>query len=174
MTTALQLTEEESSRLQAAFVSREADVSQWMASKGVMLEGLEEQMAAAAKSKDLAGVRSARVKAEPLRNELRALLETHQADIDAVLSPDNAAAWAAYQLTIRVTDLMSDLSLTPAQEKDINAAAMTAVQDSVNEKNPCAAGFLALEKMIESQILTAEQRKSYELVKKKNPMRSLR
>ncbi len=51
---------------------------------------------------------------------------------------------------------------------------MIAVQQTAREPNPAAAGFLALEKKVESAVLTAEQRAAYEEVKKKNPLRSLR
>jgi len=174
MTTAVPLSNEESARLRAAFEFREEEVSQWMASNGARLEGFEKQMRQAAKSKDLSGVRSAKSKAEPLRNELRALIEKHQAEIEGALSADNAVAWASWQLTTRLTDLMQDLSLTPVQVAEIRTAAGTAVENSAGEKNPRAAGFLALERAVESQILTADQRTAYEAVKKKNPMRSLR
>ncbi len=174
MASNLQLSDDESARLREAFEVREIEISEWKATQGTRLESMEKRMLQAAKSRDLSGVRSAKSKAEPLRDELRALIDKHQDAIECALSADSLAAWAAFQLTTRLTDLMQELSLTPAQIEQIRSAAATVVENSSHEDNPQAAGFLALEREVESQILTAEQKVAYETIKKKNPMRSLR
>lgn len=174
MNAVLDLSEQEQSALQAAYLAREEEHSTWMAANGRRLVELEQQMKKAAKSRDLGGVRAAKAKATPLRTELRELLARHEAAITGALTPDNQSAWAAAGLAERLLELMTPLNLTEDQIAQIYAEAAIAVQKSANEPNPSAAGFIALEKGVEVRVLKAEQKDAYAAVKKKNPMRSLR
>lgn len=173
MNAALELSDEEQVRLQAAFEAREEEHATWMAAHGAELRQLEEKMMAAAKSRDLGGVRSAKAKATPLRNELRELLNRHEDFVTAALSDENQLAWAAALLADRLLELMTPLDLTKEQRSQIQAQAAVAAQQSAGEPNPPAAGFVSLEKKVEATILTAAQKEAYAAVKKKYPMRSL-
>lgn len=174
MKSALTLSDDEQAGLQAAFESRQQEYTAWMAEHGADLESYEKKMMAAARSRDLGGVRSAKAKAEPLRNELRALLASHQDAIIGALSAENQTAWAAAGLADRLLELMVPLELSEEQSNQIQANAVTAAQQAAGEPNPSAAGFLNLEKAVERSVLTADQRTAYEAIRKKNPMRSLK
>jgi hypothetical protein len=174
MQSTLSISDEESAKVQAAFEAREAEVSAWMATHGAKLKELEKTMRAAAKSRNLAGVRNATSKAKPLRDALRNLIATHTKTIPAALSEDNQSAWSAYQLSQRVLDAMDQLNLAPEQIEQIEAESHSVIQSAANERNPEAAGFLALEKFAETKVLTKDQTDSYESVKNKSPLRLLR
>jgi len=154
-----------------AFEAREADVSAWMAKKnGARLKSLESKMKSPARSRDLAGVRSATSQAKPLREELRAVLQNA---ITAALSDANQAAWQAILLRDRLVKLMEPLQLTAERLQQIHTEGDSVVQATAGEVNPEASGFLELAKNVESRILTPEQKTAYEPIKKKSPMRSL-
>ena len=174
MESALLLSDEEASRLKDAFETRQTEVSSWLAVNGAKLESLEKQMAAAAKSRDLRGVKNATAEATPLRNDLRDLVATHKDAIVAALSAENQTIWSAHQLSQRILESMTALALTEEQIKQIRTEAVKTVQTTTREPNPEAAGFLKLEKTVESRFLTADQRTAYEEEKKNNPFRSLR
>ncbi|MCH2210232.1 MAG: hypothetical protein MK110_02950 [Fuerstiella sp.] len=174
MEAVLPLSNKEVNTLKAAFQMRQAAVSSWMESNGATLAQLEKQMAAAARSRNLAGVRRAKAEATPLRNELRELIDTHEQSILRALSVENATAWNAHQLSQRVLDSMKTLDLNKEQIGQIQIAAVTVVESVMNKKNPDAAGFLMLEKTAESQVLTSAQRAAYQVEKKKSPLRLLR
>ena len=173
MSVALELSEDEQAALRAAFLAREEEVSAWMSGKGVQLVELEKKMSDAAKAQDLAGVRQATSQAKPLRSELRELIKSHQEAIVNALSADNQHNWAAHELAQRLCELMEPLELTEEQISQIHAESHSAVQASVNETNPSAAGFLKLEQAAEAGVLTLEQRQAYGEMKRQNPMRSL-
>lgn len=169
----LELSDAEDGALQVAFEAREADVSAWMAEKGPQLESLESKMKSAARSKDLTGVRKAIAQAKPLREELRAIMNKAQEAIPAVLSDANQTAWKVVLLRDRLLELMEPLQLTAEQVQQIHTETEAVVPRAAGEVNPEAAGFLNLEKVVESRILTPSQKTAYEPIKKKKPMRSL-
>jgi hypothetical protein len=171
MESELELSDAESNALQAAFEAREADVSAWMTQKGVRLRTLESTMKSAARSKDLGGVRKAIAEAKPLREELRSVINEAQEAITTALTDANQTAWKAVLLRDRLLELMEPLQLSDEQEQLIHAEARNVVQSSVAEVNPEAAGFIKLEKAVESSILTPAQRVDYEPIKKKNALR---
>ena len=131
-------------------------------------------MKRAAKARDLAGLRQAKAKAEPLRNELRELLKTHESNIREALSPEYRLKWEAHQVSERILDLMQPLNLSDQQISQVRTEAISTVRASVNEPNPKAAAYLKLEQTVELSVLTAEQRQAFQEIKKKNPLRSLK
>lgn len=174
MVSVLELTDEESANLQGAYRARNEAHSTWMAENGAKLTRLEREMAEAAKARDLSGVKASKAQAEPLRDELRNLLDAHQEAIHAALSAENQERWKAHLLGNRLLKLMEPLDLSEEQVSEVHAQAVLAVQASANESNPEAAGFLQLEKSVEASVLSSAQRQAYEGVKEKNPLRSLR
>lgn len=174
MQSALAMSDEESAKVQAAFEKREVEVSAWMATHGAKLAKLEKTMRTAARSRDLAGVRNTTSKAKPLRDALRELIATHTKTIPAALSKDNQSAWAAYQLSQEVLDLMEDLNLTPEQIEQIQVESHSVMQSAVDKTEPQPASVLALQQFAETKVLTKDQIADYESVKKKNPLRLLR
>jgi len=174
MGSVLELSEEESTNLKAAFQSRERAFSVWMSENGARLEQLERQMFAAAKSRDLAGFKRAKTQVGPLRNELRSLLKTHQDNLQGTLSAENRRQWNAYKMAEKLLKLMEPLNLTEEQISAIRPQAVSVVQASAHEQNPKAIGYLRLEQAVESSVLTADQRQAFEAIKKKNRLRSLK
>jgi hypothetical protein len=173
MATALDLADDEADALREAFVTRDRVISAWLADDGVRLEELEGEMATAAKAHDLAGVQQIIAQAKPLRDTLRELIQTHQDAIRRTLSDENQVRWAAHGLAERLLELMQPIALTDAQAAQVREQALAAARETAGEPNPSAAGYLRLERAAESQILTDEQRRAFETVKQKNPLRSL-
>ena len=174
MQSVLTLSDEESAKVQAAFETREAELSAWMATHRTKLEKLEKQIRTAARSRDIIGLRNANSKAKPIREVMRNLITTHKKLISAALSEDNQSAWAAYQLSQRVLDPMEDLNLTPEQIEQIEMESHSVMQSAVDKTEPQPASVLALQKFAETKVLTKDQIADYESVKKKNPLRLLR
>lgn len=174
MTSALSLSEEEKARLAAALKTRDETIAQWMAEKGNQLKDLERQMAEAARARDLASVKDLTERAHPLRSELRAQIASQTTAVRGVLSADNQLNWDAHQLAQRVLKVMQPLNLTEPQRAQLRAESITAAQAAVQEPNPSAAGYLKLERSVEANVLTAEQRSQFIAVKKKHPLRSLK
>ncbi len=170
----LELSDQEKAKLKAAFKARAEAFTQWRTEKVAKLAQFEQQMKRAAKDRDLAGFRRATAKAGPLRNELRKLLKTHQANILEALSPEYRLKWEAHQVSERILDLMQPLNLSDRQISQVRTEAPSTVRASVNEPNPKAVAYLKLERTVELSVLTAEQRQAFQEIKKKNPLRSLK
>ena len=174
MNTVLELPDQEKAKLKAAFEAYAEAVTQWWTEKGAELPQFEQQMKRAVKARDLAGLRRAKAKAEPLRNELRELLKTHESNIREVLSPKYRLKWEAHQVSERILDLMQPLNLSDQQISQVRTEALSTVRASVNEPNPKAAAYLKLEQTVELSVLTAQQRQTFQEIKKKSPLRSLK
>ena len=174
MNAVLEVSDQEKAKLKAAFEARAEAGTQWWTEKGAKLAQFEQQMKRAAKDRDLAGLRRAKAKAEPLRNELRELLKTHESNILEALSPEYRLTWEAHEVSKRTLDLMQPLNLSDEQISQVRTEALSTVRASANERNPKAAAYLKLEQTVELSVLTAEQRQAFQGIKKKNPLRSLR
>ena len=173
MAAAVELSDEEDAALKEAFLTREEVVGGWLTSKGVRLRELEQELKSAARARDLRAIQRIKTEATPLRTELRDLIETHQADIRAALTPDNQLVWAAHELAERVLKIMEPLKLTAEQAALVREASITSAQAKADEPNPSAAGYMHLERSVEESVLTPEQRGRFEPIKKKKAMRSL-
>jgi len=174
MTAVLELSDQEKAKLKTAFEARAEAITRWRAENGAKLAQFEQEMKQAAKARDLADLRQAKSKAEPLRNELRELSQTHQANIREALSPEYRRQWEAHQVSERILDIMQPLTLSDQQISQVRTEAISAVRASVNEPNPGSAAYLKLERMVELSVLETEQRQAFQEIKKKNPLRSLR
>ncbi len=170
----LELSDQEKSKLKAAFEARAEALTQWWTEKGAKLAQFERQMKRAAKDRDLTGFRRATAKAKPLRNELGRLLKTHRSNILEALSPEYRLKWDAHQVSERILDLMQPLNLSDQQITQVRTEALSTVRASVNKPNPRAAAYMKLELTVERSVLTTEQRQAYQEIKKKNSLRSLK
>jgi len=172
----LRLNETESAALMSAFDEGDAAIQKWQSLHGAELRNLEAQMKDAAASRNLAGVREATSKAGPLRQELVQLAKTSQEKILNSLPPEKRVEWDAHLLAEKLFDLMQPLALTPEQRAAIANRAVSAARTVARSGRPgdtMAGAFLKLERDIEQSILTPQQRPAYDLIKKKNPLRSL-
>jgi hypothetical protein len=167
------LSDQEKAKLKAALEARAEALTEWRTEEGAELAQFEQQMKQTAEARDLTGLRAAKAKAEPLRDELRELLETHRSNIREALSPKHQLEWEAHQVSERVLDLMQPLDLSDQQISQVRTEALSTVRTSVNESNPGAAAYLKLEQTLEVSVLTAEQRQAFQEIKRKNPLRSL-
>jgi len=174
MDAALDLADDEANAVQAALRAGDEAIAQWQAENGAKLSELERQMFAAAKARDLPGMQKFTAQAGPLRNEFRALVAQQLANIHDALSPENRHRWEGHLLAERVIEMMQPLDLNAEQIAEIRERAVTVAKAASKEINPQAAGYLVLEKSIESSVLSPIQRKAFEAVKKKHPIRSLR
>ena len=174
MNAVLELSDQEKAKLKAAFEARAEAIMQWWAEKGTKLAQFEQQMKRAVKARDLAGLRRAKAKAEPLRNELRELLKTHESNIREVLSPKYRLKWEAHQVSERILDLMQPLNLSNQQISQVRTESLSTVHMSANKPNPKAAAYMKLEQTVELSMLTAQQRQAFQEIKKKHPLRSLK
>ncbi|MFH0793305.1 MAG: hypothetical protein V2A74_04660 [bacterium] len=172
----LSLSEAEAIPLKAAFDEGDAAIQAWQARHGSELQRLEEQMKSAAKSQNLAGVRDATSKAKPLRDELVQLARTHHEKILSSLSPGKRIQWDGYLLAEKLLELMQPLALRAEQRKAVADHAVAAARTVARAGQPgdtMAGAFLKLERSVEQEVLTPQQRADYGLIKKKHPLRSL-
>lgn len=170
----LGLSDDEEANLKATFEARTEALIQWWDEKGAELPRFERRMKRAAKARDLKEFRAAKAKAEPLIKELRDLLKTHRSNIREALSPEHRIEWEAHQLSERILELMQPLKLSDRQIAQVRAESVSAVRANVNEPNPTAAAYMKLEQTVERDVLTAEQRESFQEIKKQHPLRSLK
>jgi hypothetical protein len=164
---------EEARRLEAVFQARERVLTGWLKANGDKLTELEQQLAAAARERDLAEVQRIKSLAQPLRDEFRNLIETHDRAVVDALDPQQRIKWAGHLLACRLLELMTSLNLSAEQTSAIRAEAVRVAQAAGGEPNPQAAGFLQLERLAESRVLTPDQARAYEVIKKWNRLRSL-
>ncbi|MCK5805472.1 MAG: hypothetical protein KAI66_21755 [Lentisphaeria bacterium] len=177
MVSAIGLNQDESQCVRAAFEVREAEVGKWLkGERGVRLRQLEGEMKVAAKGGDLAETRRIISEAGGLRQELRKLLDSHQAKIMGSLTPEQQTHWCGHEIAEKLLDLMAPLKLDPEQQKRIREVAPRVVAKATRtgQANPRAAAYLELEKGVEIKVLTDVQREAYKGLKKTAPLRSLR
>ncbi len=174
MKTALALGKEDAAKLRAAFESTGQEIEKWWEVKGGELIEREAKIKQAVKERDLAGVKSATAAARPLRQEITKLIKQRKQELLLVLPPESQTQWQAHQVAGMFFDIADELQLTDEQVEQVQAAALTAVESSVQETNPRAAAYLKLEKSIEQSILEQGQVAQFEAIQRKNPMRSLR
>ena len=176
MVSVLGLNQGESQGLRIAFEDREAEVGAWIrGERGVKLAQLEGEMKAAAKNKDLAETKRTISAADPLRKELRNLVDSHEANILGSLTPERQIQWDGYKIAEKLLGLMALLALDATQQQQIRNAAVESISQAVwsGQVNPRAAGYLELEKWVENQLLSDSQYDAFQDLKKKSPMRSL-
>lgn len=174
MVSVLGLSGQESQTLKAAYEARAETLTQWWTEKGSQFKQYQQEMMQAAKTRDLAGVRRAKEKVDPLRKELDALLEAQQSTIRNALSSDHLFKWDVRQVSERILDIMQPVNLSDQQKSRVQTEAGSAVHASVNEINPKAAAYMKLEQAVERSVLTAQQRQEFQDIKKKHPLRSLK
>ena len=174
MVSVLKLADEERTQLRSAFEERDKIVGHWLAEKGDELKRLEREMLEAAKSRDLPGVQRLTAQAAPLRNELRELIKAQQENIRKVLSKEHQRQWEAHELAEEFLELIDPLNPTEDQINQIRAQAGRFLDVSSGEPNPVAAAYLKMEKWLETDVLTADQRQAFEKIKQRRPLRSLK
>jgi hypothetical protein len=128
----------------------------------------------AAKSKDLGSLQNWKQKAEPLKKELVDTAERFKVTIREALPAKKRLEWEAHKLYERLLELMQPLNLSEEQKKEVRAKSHTAAEESAEEANPQASGFLKAEREVETDVLSPEQQKEYESIKKKHPLRSMK
>ena len=176
MVSVLGLNQTDSQRLQAAFEKREAEVGSWIkGERGVKLKKLEGELLMAFKKKDLAETKRIISMADPLRKELKRLVDSHEENILNALTPDQRIQWDGHKIAEKLLKLMDPLKLDVSQQQQIRNAAVDAIDQAIwsGQVNPRAAGYLELEMWAENEVLFDEQWEAYQDIKKKSPIRSL-
>jgi len=162
--------------LERAFANRKREIEAWMQSeKYARLVTLEAELSKVAAANDAEAIARVKGEVQPLRDELKTLVERHRLRILDALTEDNRLKWLAHRLTERMRQLMQPLGLSTDQVTELRALAWTAIERNAATHEPPALqheAFLQLESEMEKNVLRAGQRRSYETVKKENPLRA--
>lgn len=150
-----------------------SDLKSWLGGQGAELARMEQQLFAAAKSRDLEKLRAAKDQATELRDQLAEKLNSFETAVRLVLGEEKTTRWQGQQLAQRAFDLYDEIPFTDQQRKRLAQLALETAQSVRDQANPQAAGLLELEKRIAAQVLTDEQTDAFTRIQQANPMRSL-
>lgn len=177
MSQALSLDEAERASLTGAFLERDDVLREWLEGpEGRRLIELEAQLADAAGSRDLSGVRAITSEASPLRRKFERLVADSEATLLSTLTPEQQRDWDTWRLSKKLLDLMEGIGLSEEQKLQIRERAFDflAQAHGAGEPNPEAAAFLEFERWAQRSVLDSTQSGMYEEIKRENPLRSLR
>ena len=172
----LGLNASEALRLGQAFDARYEAIEQFLSGEaGQRLITLEAELRVAAQAKDLAAVQRVIDEAQPLRDAFCQRIEEQEVALYDVLTPAQATHWQGYEVAVRLLETMGPVKLSAEQMVAISEAGPPAFYraQEAGEVNPKAAAFLQLERWAESDVLSPEQRDTYEAIKGTKGLRSL-
>ena len=174
MTTVLNLNEVDQKQLRAAFEQRVLTLQTWYAENGEKVAQADAEAFRAMESKDLSRLRQLKKEITPLKNEVMKLHEAMDNAVLNALDESKRYQWQGYRLASRLMQLCEPIEVTNDQRQQIMQMGVR-VAESVKEKPvPQSAGFMELEKLVESKVFTLEQRESYSKIKNENKLRSLK
>lgn len=175
MTRALALTPAEQAPVRAAFEARQDEIVAWFdGPEGSKLLEEEAALREATAEKDLQKVRSLTKTAGPRRRAIENIIKRGDAAVLQALPPAKQDSWRGYELSQALLELMQPLNLTAEQQSSIADNSAAAYQSAANTPNPMAAGYLELEKWVEAEVLTPDQRAAFQPIKDQNKLRTLR
>lgn len=160
-------------KLTAILETEAARWDAWNQSKRAAWNRAEQQMFEAARQRDLAGLRAAKVDAERFRDEANRLQAEIESSVLGVLTPAQRLAWDGALLADRIRQLGSSIVWSQEQEDRLREESLSVAQWAAEQPNPGAAGLLELENRVLTSILAPPQQEIYRAVQKANPMRSL-
>ncbi len=172
----LRPTDGESYALEIAFENRDQEIGRWMKSeKYARMLSLEQQLRELSAAMDQKGIDEAKKELQPLRDELKQLVEKHRVRILETLSQSSRSKWFVHRLTEQMRILMSPLKLTDEQITELRSRAWNNVEQVATSRQISdvqAAAFVQLETEMEKEVLRRDQRRTYQTVKQDNPQRS--
>lgn len=131
------------------------------------------KMEEAARKGDVTLMRSYEVKLRPGRQAMREVLLDSEKDILAALSSESLARWEGYLIVKKLQELTKPLGLSDEQVQQLRFWANESVANMSPELDRISAGFFHMESRMEEEMLTSDQRASYQQIKADNPRRGL-
>ena len=154
-------------------------LSKWNQTDGKEMRSLQRQALQAARNRDraalnqlnAAGAKEKVAKFSAAEQSIQK--EYSDALLDAV-PDDQLNRWKAYRIAVNLLDFLAPLKLTDEQLDAVRDFAPKAIQSIGNESNWQGYGTSKLEKLFESNILSADQKDEFEMLKSKNKLRLLK
>jgi len=167
------LTEEQQNTLKAKVAARRDAQEAWMKTNGSKLESLQETVKKPKDPNDKEAIKRASEELKALEADRLKIQATFEADLKALMTPEQQALWGAFRLYRPLMGRYKKLNLTEEQTKKAKDAAAAAakelgeVKGDDKEARKAKADVAAkLRKTVEETILTAEQR---EILNKPGP-----
>jgi Spy/CpxP family protein refolding chaperone len=156
----LSLSEEQKAKVLTVATERDAAIRAWNETNKVKIDELKAKVESASGGGDKAAAKAARDESARLKAEQTALGDKYDAQIEAVLTPEQQARWAGYKLFVGNAGMFKKLNLTDEQknqlkERYIQAGAQIKAAGTAKEKSAIGA---KIREQAEAEILTAEQR----------------
>jgi len=173
MTAECKLTEEQQNTLKAKVAARRDAQEAWMKTNGSKLESLQEAVKKPKDPNDKEAIKRASEELKALEADRLKIQATFEADLKALMTPEQQALWGAFRLYRPLMGRYKKLNLTEEQTKKVKDASAAAakelgeVKGDDKEARKAKADVAAkLRKTVEETILTAEQR---EILNKPGP-----
>ena len=167
------LTEEQQNTLKDKIAVRRDAQEAWMKANGSKLETLQEAAKRPKDPNDKEAIKRAAEELKALEADRFNIQATFDADVKAMMTPEQQQEWAAFRLYRPMMGRYKRLTLTEEQTKKIKEAAAATAKELAEVKGDNKAAWGAkmdieakLRKNIEETILTAEQR---EILNKPGP-----
>jgi Spy/CpxP family protein refolding chaperone len=167
------LTEEQQNTLKTKVAARRDAQEAWMKTNGSKLESLQETVKKPKDPNDKEAIKRASEELKALEADRLKIQATFEADLKALMTPEQQALWGAFRLYRPLMGRYKKLNLTEEQTKKAKDAAAAAakelgeVKGDDKEARKAKADVAAkLRKTVEETILTAEQR---EILNKPGP-----
>ena len=170
----LELSDAESAELKKVFEEQTESLQNWYAQNREQLAKWDADAIEAYNDKDPIKLKKIAKLAGPRKNEALRLHKERDLAILAALPQQKQYRWEGHLLAKRLFDLTEPLKLTDDQKKKIEELAVSTARNMGSSPNRPAEGFTKLEKKAELIVLTAEQKKAYQPIKKKNAFRSFK
>ena len=170
----LDMSDNESQELKATFKKHVEKLQAWYRKHGPGIAEADRAAMEAARNRDLAKLRQLKNEVVPLKQEAMAMHQAMDTAVLNTLAEPNRIRWQAHRLKARFMKLAEPLQLTESQKTLVAQKAMEAAQKVKDRRSPQGAGFLELEKRVEASVLDDKQRASYQGIKSKNKLRSLK
>jgi Spy/CpxP family protein refolding chaperone len=165
MTAECKLTEEQQNTLKAKLAARRDAQEAWMKTNGSKLESLQEAVKKPKDPNDKEAIKRASEELKALEADRLKIQATFEADLKALMTPEQQALWGAFRLYRPLMGRYKKLNLTEEQTKKVKDASAAAakelgeVKGDDKEARKAKTGVEAkLRKTVEETILTAEQR----------------
>jgi len=167
------LTEEQQNTLKTKVAARRDAQEAWMKTNGSKLESLQETVKKPKDPNDKEAIKRASEELKALEADRLKIQATFEADLKALMTPEQQALWGAFRLYRPLMGRYKKLNLTEEQTKKVKDASAAAakelgeVKGDDKEARKAKADVAAkLRKTVEETILTAEQR---EILNKPGP-----
>lgn len=162
MATELKLSDEQIAKISEKVQARDQAIKAWDAANAEKLAEAKKAQAAAEESKNADAIKAAKAKVADLNKDRAKISDAAQQDIMSVLTADQAATWAAYNMHTGMMRRFSKAQLTDEQKakcKELCMAQATQIGKlKPDDKKALDAIRAQVAKTIEETVLTAQQR----------------